>query len=209
MRRGETNAHPIHISTTLPSFAADNVLDWSHLVILPGQRTKLVSTNCSYLIMWCSERIWMPTVRPEVGGLLGGSQPTGPDGPWLDPLVTIACHLTAVTTRVRYGTRILIAALRRPVVLAKMTATIDVLSCGRLELGVGVGWQREEYEAAGLSFQDRGQLLNQTKLKCVKHSGDSRRRRLRRKRPVIFQDPPNAQTNPKRRRTYLGERHSQ
>jgi len=66
---------------------------------------------------------------PARGGARGGKQPTGPDGAWLDPITTIA-HLTAVTTRVRFATNILLAALRRPVVLAKMAATIDVLSGG-------------------------------------------------------------------------------
>jgi probable F420-dependent oxidoreductase len=67
---------------------------------------------------------------------------------------------------VRFGTNILIAALRRPVVLAKTAATIDVLSGGRLDLGVGVGWQREEYEAAGLSYEGRGALLDHTLEVC-------------------------------------------
>jgi probable F420-dependent oxidoreductase len=98
---------------------------------------------------------------PAKGGSRGGKQPTGPDGHWLEPVATIA-YLAALTTRVRFATNILIAALRRPVVLAKELATIDVLSGGRLDLGVGVGWQREEYEAAGLSYEGRGRLLDHT-----------------------------------------------
>ena len=65
-----------------------------------------------------------------------------------------------MTKRVRLGTGVLQAALRRPIVLAKTCATLDVLSGGRLDLGIGVGWQREEYEAAGLSFDGRGPLLD-------------------------------------------------
>ena len=61
-----------------------------------------------------------------------------------------------------FGTNILRAALRRPVVLAGMATTIDVLSGGRLDLGVGVGWQREEHEAAGLSCERRGRWLDHT-----------------------------------------------
>ena len=98
--------------------------------------------------------------RPDVGGRAGGKQPTGPDGHWLEPLTTLSV-LVGVTQRIRLGTGILIAALRRPVVLAKAAATLDVLSGGRLDLGVGVGWQREEYEAAGLPFERRGILLDQ------------------------------------------------
>jgi alkanesulfonate monooxygenase SsuD/methylene tetrahydromethanopterin reductase-like flavin-dependent oxidoreductase (luciferase family) len=58
------------------------------------------------------------------------------------------------------------AALRRPVVLAKAAATLDVLSQGRVDLGVGVGWQREEYDAAGLSFANRGRILDHTLTVC-------------------------------------------
>jgi probable F420-dependent oxidoreductase len=103
--------------------------------------------------------------RPEVGGSAGGKQPTGPDGHWLEPLTTLSV-LAGMTSQIRLGTNILIAALRRPVVLAKTTATLDVLSGGRLDLGVGVGWQREEYDAAGLDFDQRGRLLDHSLEVC-------------------------------------------
>jgi probable F420-dependent oxidoreductase len=99
--------------------------------------------------------------RPELGGTEGGKQPVGPDGHWLEPLTTLGV-VAGVTTNIRLGTNILLAALRRPVVLAKSLSTLDVLSNGRVDLGVGVGWQKEEYDAAGLSFEHRGRLLDHT-----------------------------------------------
>jgi len=98
---------------------------------------------------------------PERGGTAGGKQPTGPDGHWLDPIVLLSMY-AAMTRHVRLQTGILIAALRRPATLAKQLATLDVLSQGRLDLGVGVGWQEEEYFANGLPFEHRGALLDQT-----------------------------------------------
>ncbi len=112
---------------------------------------------------------------PTLGGIAGGRQPTGPDGQWLEPL-TVLTALAATTTRIRLGTAILLAALRRPVVLAKQLSTLDVLSGGRVDLGVGVGWQREEYDAAGLPFERRGRLLDHTLEVCqtlwTQHSAD-------------------------------------
>src|SRR6185503_18332800 len=102
---------------------------------------------------------------PSIGGQAGGRQPTGPDGSWLEP-VTVLTAIAATTTRIRLGTAILLAALRRPAVLAKQLATLDVLSQGRVDLGVGVGWKREEYEAAGLSFEGRGRLLDHSLEVC-------------------------------------------
>jgi probable F420-dependent oxidoreductase len=104
--------------------------------------------------------------RPEVGGTRGGRQPTGPDGHWLEPMTTLS-FVAGSTDRIRLATGILLAALRRPAVLAKAAATLDVLSGGRLDLGVGVGWQREEYEAAGLDFDGRGRLLEHTLEVCT------------------------------------------
>lgn len=103
--------------------------------------------------------------NPALGGLVGGSQPTGPDGNYFEPMTLLAA-LSGVTSEIRLGTGILLAALRRPVVLAKSAVTIDVLSGGRLDLGVGIGWQQEEYGAAGLNFKARGRLLDHTLEVC-------------------------------------------
>lgn len=149
------------LSTNLPSYAAEDPGDWSHLIAFAqaadeaGIDRLVLSDHVVY-----GENL-EAYGDPALGGALGGKQSTGPDGAWLDPITTIA-YLTALTSRVRFATGILLAALRRPVVLAKVAATIDVLSGGRLDIGVGVGWQREEYDAAGLSFEDRGRLLNHT-----------------------------------------------
>ena len=102
---------------------------------------------------------------PSLGGQAGGRQPTGPDGNWLEPVVFLTA-VAATTTRIRLGTAVLLAALRRPAVLAKQLTTLDVLSGGRVDVGVGVGWQREEYDAVGLSFEDRGRLLDHTLEVC-------------------------------------------
>jgi probable F420-dependent oxidoreductase len=161
MNEGETLVQAPQLSTGLRSFAAEDPGDWSYLrdfaraADAAGIDRLVVSDHVVF-----GENL-EAYADPANGGSKGGMQPTGPDGAWLDPITTIA-HLTAVTTRVRFATNILIAALRRPVVLAKVAATIDVLSGGRIDIGVGVGWQREEYEAAGLSFEGRGRLLNHT-----------------------------------------------
>lgn len=98
---------------------------------------------------------------PKAGGIAGGKQPTGPDGHWLEPL-SLLSTFAGCTERIRLMTGILLAGLRPPATLAKMAATLDVLSEGRLDLGVGVGWQREEYEANGIPHARRGARLDQT-----------------------------------------------
>lgn len=94
-----------------------------------------------------------------------GAFPDTVDSPWLEPLTVLAA-IAGATSRVRLGTSILIAPLRPAALLAKVAATLDVLSRGRLELGVGVGWQPEEYEAEGLDFETRGQALTDTMAAC-------------------------------------------
>jgi probable F420-dependent oxidoreductase len=77
-----------------------------------------------------------------------------PEEPWADPLALLPA-IAAVTSRVRLATGILITPLRTPASLAKSVATLDALSGGRVDLGVGVGWQREEYAVAGVPWEER------------------------------------------------------
>jgi probable F420-dependent oxidoreductase len=151
----------MQLSTPLPNFAADDPGSWQFLL----DRAQAADQAGIDRVVVSDHVVYGEDLeaygRPELGGAAGGRQPTGPDGHWLEPL-TLLSVVAGLTHRVRLGTNILLAALRRPAVLAKSVATLDVLSGGRVDLGVGVGWQREEYEAAGLPFEGRGRLLDHT-----------------------------------------------
>lgn len=71
------------------------------------------------------------------------------------PLIALA-SAAGLTTRLRLGTMVLAVDYRHPVMLAKEAATLDLVSGGRLELGLGAGWLRREYESAGLRFDPIG-----------------------------------------------------
>lgn len=72
-----------------------------------------------------------------------------------DPLIWMAAAM-AVTSKLRFMTGVIILPLRHPLVLAKQVATLDHMSGGRIELGIGVGWLKEEFEALGVPFEKRG-----------------------------------------------------
>ncbi len=84
-----------------------------------------------------------------------GKMPAAPDTPMPDPLIWLTM-VGAHTSTLRLGTGILILPERNPFVLAKTLATIDQLTGGRMELGIGVGWLKEEFEALGIPWARRG-----------------------------------------------------
>ena len=77
-----------------------------------------------------------------------------------DPLIWMA-HVAAMTTRLRLMTGVIILPQREPLVLAKQVATLDRMSGGRIELGIGVGWLREEFAALGVPFERRGRRADE------------------------------------------------
>lgn len=79
---------------------------------------------------------------------------------WYDPVATLA-HLAAVTEQVRLLSHVAVVGLRHPLATAKQYATLDHLSGGRLILGVGAGHVREEFEALGHDFKQRGAVLDE------------------------------------------------
>jgi len=90
------------------------------------------------------------------GRMAGGKY----DIPLPDPLIWMA-YAAAATTRIKLGTGILILPQHSPVITAKQIATLDYMSGGRVLLGIGVGWLREEFEAIGVPFDDRGRRTDE------------------------------------------------
>ncbi len=79
---------------------------------------------------------------------------------WHDPLITLS-FVAAVTKEARIGTMVLVLPLRNPYLLAKQTATLDIFSGGRLILGVGVGWNPEEFSLLGVPLEKRGAIMDE------------------------------------------------
>jgi probable F420-dependent oxidoreductase len=106
-----------------------------------------------------------------------GRFPVPLDYPWYEPLTVLAA-IAGATTRIRLSAGVLIAPLRPAVLLAKQLATLDVLSRGRVDIGLGTGWQREEFDASGVDFTERYAILDDQLEAC---------RRLWSEAPVTWQ----------------------
>jgi len=110
--------------------------------------------------LWVLEHMVIPAdYAPTYPYGEGGRLPFE-DADMPDPLGLLA-FIAACTHKINLGTGILILPQRHPVICAKECATVDVLSGGRLLLGIGVGWLREEAEAVGTTFDDRGERTDE------------------------------------------------
>ena len=108
--------------------------------------------------LWVSDHVVIPTVSTGYGR--GGRFPHPPERPYLEAVTALAAAAVC-TTRARLGSSVFILGHRQPVLMAKMLASIDALSKGRLICGFGVGWWKEELEILGAPFHTRGRQADE------------------------------------------------
>jgi probable F420-dependent oxidoreductase len=108
---------------------------------------------------WCADHVVVP--RDDGDGYPYAERlPFSEEEGILEGL-TVLAFAAAVTTRIRLGTSVLVLPMRQTVLTAKVVATVDVLSGGRVVLGVGSGWWKAEFEALGATFERRGKHLDE------------------------------------------------
>jgi hypothetical protein len=115
--------------------------------VLVAQRAEALG----YHSIWVFQRLLYP-IKPQ------NDYPPMPGQPWpksfervMDPLVSLA-FVAGVTSRIRLGTSVLIMPYYTPVMLAKQLATLDIVSGGRLDVGLGLGWSTDEFDAVGVPY---------------------------------------------------------
>jgi probable F420-dependent oxidoreductase len=110
---------------------------------------------------WVSDHIaWPSDITSRYPYTPDGAFPAPVNLPWLDPIGTLF-FVAGCTERLKLGTSVLILGYRPPVQTAKAFASLDVVSGGRVILGVGVGWMREEFEVLGMPFDHRGERADE------------------------------------------------
>jgi probable F420-dependent oxidoreductase len=149
--------------------------------------------------IWTADHIVVPAgYRSTYPYDPSGRLPSGADAPFPESLIWLA-YVARATSTIRLATGILILPGRNPVVLAKELATLDYLSSGRVTLGVGIGWLREEFEAIGVPYDRRGERLEESvgamralwRQECATYEG-----RTVRFRDVYLRPQPRAGTIP-------------
>jgi probable F420-dependent oxidoreductase len=124
------------------SFPDGGPVSWERLVASARRAEEL-----GFDSVWISDHFFLSLERYGGGSELFGAA---------EPLTALA-GLAVATGRVRLGALVLCAGFRHPAIVAKAATTIDILSGGRLDLGVGAGWYQDEYRAFGYEFGTRGE----------------------------------------------------
>jgi probable F420-dependent oxidoreductase len=133
----------------LPHFGAFAREDVTHRVIAAAEAAEALG----YSTVWVIDHVVFPA---KLDGYA-----FNPLDPMLEPMTVLAA-LAMKTTRVKLGTAVLVLPYRHPLYTAKVLSTIDVLSGGRIVVGVGAGWLEGEFDAFGVPITQRGSRTNET-----------------------------------------------
>jgi probable F420-dependent oxidoreductase len=110
--------------------------------------------------VWVADHIVYPTESQSTYPYRAKGLPFGPDEGFLEAVTQLAV-VAGATETVELGTSVLVLPMREPLLAAKMFATLDVLSTGRVVIAVGAGWWREEFELVGAAFEGRGARMDE------------------------------------------------
>jgi probable F420-dependent oxidoreductase len=111
--------------------------------------------------VWAADHIVLPTGDTSPYPYADDGEFLIPPGmPFMDQFTSLA-YVAGITSRITLGTAVTLLPLRHPLDVAKTVATLDVLSRGRVALGVAAGWLEEEFRALGLDFSARGRMLDE------------------------------------------------
>jgi len=144
-----TRVPPVQWGVQLPHFgrqaSRDNLVGFAQRI-----------DELGYHSGWTSDHIaWPRSIESQYPYTDDGHFPANNDMPWLDAIGTLL-FVAGCTEHIELGITVLVLGYRPPVQTAKLLSTLDVVSNGRLILGVGVGWMREEFEALGMPYDHRG-----------------------------------------------------
>lgn len=117
--------------------------------------------------VWLPEHLVFPVTMSRSPQSGRDHPPVAPETPIYDVFISLAM-IAAATNRIRLGTNVYNIGLRHPFVVARAVATLDALSNGRMEFGVGSSWMEEEWAAAGLDFATRGKRIDETIEVCLR-----------------------------------------
>ncbi|MCY3918783.1 MAG: LLM class F420-dependent oxidoreductase [Chloroflexi bacterium] len=130
----------------------------------PARAVELVQAaeEAGFDSAWTIEHTVVPGGYESVYPYAPGGRMPGRESEFIlpDPLIWLA-YVASATARIKLGTAILILPQHNPVITAKQVATLDHLSGGRVLLGIGVGWLKEEFDAIGAPFADRGRRADE------------------------------------------------
>jgi probable F420-dependent oxidoreductase len=140
----------LHLPNAGPGSSAEGILE----IVKAAERLSFDS-------VWMYDHLFTPTgLDSKYPYSREGEYPLSADDPFFDPIGLYGV-IAGATDRIGMGTAVLIPTYRNPIVLGKILATIENFAPGRITLGVGAGWMREEFDAVGVAYERRGARLSE------------------------------------------------